>query len=306
MVMVRGHRAGGTGDFMAHTRTGGFPIGFRRGWSDWQRDMATLIAFARAHDFACLDFGPIEAAELGPVYDAGLKVGSVDLRQWRDLTSADAGKRSAAIDANLAMVGPLIDLGVRNFFAVVMPEDKARDRRESFDLAVQGYAALGQKLAAAGGRIVLEGWPGDGENLACTPADLRAFFAATGCDAVGVNFDPSHLIRMGIDPVRFVDEFAPRVFHVHGKDTEILDDELYEHGSYQPATFARPHGFGRHHWRYTLPGHGCARWGRLFRTLHDAGYRGAVCIELEDEHCNGSQEGEQRGLIAARDFLAGV
>lgn len=291
---------------MAHTRTGNFPIGFRRGWSDWQRDMATLIAFARDHDFACLDFGPITADELRPVFDAGLKVGSVDLRQWPDLASADAGKRQAAIDANLAMTGPLIAAGVTNFFAVVVPEDKTRKRRESFDFAVQGYAALGQRLAALGGRVVLEGWPGNGENLACTPADLRAFFHAAGCDALGVNFDPSHLIRMGIDPVRFVDEFAQRIFHVHGKDTEILDDELYEHGNHQPATFAPPHGFGRHHWRYTLPGHGCARWGRLLRTLHEAGYKGAACIELEDENFNGSQEGEQRGLIASRDFLAGV
>lgn len=291
---------------MTHTRTGGFPIGFRRGWSDWQRDMPTLVAFARDHDFACLDFGPINADELRPVFDAGLKVGSVDLRQWPDLASADAGRRDAAIDANLAMIGPLIAAGVANFFAVVVPEDKTRKRRESFDFAVRGYAALGEKLGALGGRIVLEGWPGDGENLACTPADLRAFFHAAGGDALGVNFDPSHLIRMGIDPVRFIDEFAPRIFHVHAKDAETLDDELYEHGNFQPATFARPHGFGRHHWRYTLPGHGCARWGRLLRTLSEAGYSGAVCIELEDENFNGSREGEQRGLIASRDFLAGV
>jgi sugar phosphate isomerase/epimerase len=235
-----------------------------------------------------------------------LTVGSVDLRQWRELSSADAATRQAAIDANLAMIEPLVAAGVTNYFAVVVPEDKTRKRRESFDFAVRGFADLGHKLAALGGRIVLEGWPGDGENLACTPADLRAFFDAADCEALGVNFDPSHLIRMGIDPVRFVHEFAPRVFHVHAKDTEILDDELYDHGNYQPATFARPHGFGSHHWRYTLPGHGCARWGRLFKLLHEAGYRGTVSIELEDENFNGSQEGEQRGLIASRDFLASV
>lgn len=292
---------------MAHTRTGKFPIGFRRGWSDWQRDMNSLIAFAGDHDFSVLDFGPITAAELAPVFAAGLKVGSVDLKDWSALASNDPGKRQAAVDANLAMVQPLTDAGVTNFFAVVFPEDPSRKRKESFDLAAKGYAALCEKLEPLGAKIVLEGYPGgSGEALACTPADLRPFFNAVGSDAIGVNFDPSHLVRMGINPVRFVDEFATRIFHVHGKDTELLDDELYEHGNYQAATFARGHGFGRHHWRYTLPGHGCARWGRLLSTLAATGYRGAVCIELEDENFNGSETGEKQGLILSRDFLAGV
>ena len=39
---------------------------------------------------------------------------------------------------------------------------------------------------------------------------------------MSANFDPSHLIRMGIDPLRFLEEFIDSVYHVHGKDTEIL------------------------------------------------------------------------------------
>ncbi len=58
------------------------------------------------------------------------------------------------------------------------------------------------------------------------------------CEASAVNFDPSHLIRMGIDPVRFVEEFAPRIAHVHGKYTEILTDRLYDLGTEQQPTFA--------------------------------------------------------------------
>ena len=123
---------------------------------------------------------------------------------------------------------------------------------------------------------------------------------------MAVNFDPSHLIRMGIDPVRFLHEFAPRVSHVHGKDTEILGDELQEHGTLQPATFAKHHGFGEHYWRYTLPGHGCARWSRLFSILKDVHYQGMVCIELEDENFNGTEAGEKKGLELSRDFLVGV
>ncbi len=93
------------------------------------------------------------------------------------------------------------------------------------------------------------------------------------------------------------------VFHVHGKDTEIMDEDLYEHGHLQEATFAPKHAFGGFSWRYTVPGHGRARWGKLLGQLEAAGYDGVVSIELEDEEFNGSEEGERRGLIAGRAFL---
>jgi len=291
---------------MARTRTGSFPIGFRRGWSDWQKDARQVIAFATQNGFEAIDFGSKQVADIKQAIDAGLRIGSVDLMQWPDLASPDAAKRRAAVEANMSMVKTLVSLGARNFFAVVIPEDKARNRKENFDFAVDGYGQLCAQLSSVDAKLVLEGWPGGGENLACTPADYRAFLQAVGSDAAGVNFDPSHLIRMGIDPVRFVDQFAPRIFHVHGKDTEILDDELYEHGNFQRATFAKGHGFGAHHWRYTIPGHGCARWTRLLKALEAAGYAGCVSIELEDENFNGTEQGEKRGLIAGRDFLAGV
>jgi sugar phosphate isomerase/epimerase len=108
---------------------------------------------------------------------------------------------------------------------------------------------------------------------------------------------------MGIDPVRFLEEFAPKVFHVHGKDTEIMEEDLYEHGHLQDATFATRHTNGGYCWRYTIPGHGRARWGRMLSQLKAAGYDGVISIELEDEDYNGSEEGEKRGLIAGRSFL---
>ncbi|MCC7144978.1 MAG: sugar phosphate isomerase/epimerase [Phycisphaeraceae bacterium] len=291
---------------MARTRTGSFPIGFRRGWSDWQRSLPGLIEFARKNDFEAIDVGPMGEEELKTIPAAGLKIGSVDLTQWTDLFSPDAGKRRAAVEANAQLVKMAVKLGVKAFFCVIIPEDAKKPRQENFDLAVDSFSRLTTALAGTGAKIVLEGWPGNGANLACTPADYRAVLKAVGGDVLGVNFDPSHLIRMGIDPVRFVAEFAPKVYHVHGKDTEILEDELYEHGNYQPATFAKGHGFGGQHWRYTLPGHGCARWTKMFSILKDAGYKGYVSIELEDENFNGSEEGEKRGLIASRDYLASV
>ena len=147
-------------------------------------------------------------------------------------------------------------------------------------------------------------WPG-GHNIATTPRMWRRILEQWG-DTIGLNFDPSHLIRMGIDPVRFIDEFAPRVVHVHGKDTEILEDDLYELGNLQPATFAKGHGFGGHHWRYTIPGHGVARWNEIIRRLVEKGYHGAISIELEDANFHQKTELEQLGIVMGAKFLTSV
>ena len=108
---------------------------------------------------------------------------------------------------------------------------------------------------------------------------------------------------MGIDPVRFLEEFVSVSFHVHGKDTEILGENLYEYGTLQTAVAPPSISFGETYWRYTIPGHGCARWGKLLGILANAGYGGRISIELEDMNFNGTEEGEKRGFIASRDFL---
>ena len=294
---------------MATTRTGSFPIGFRRGWGQWQRDLPTLLRFARDNDFPFLDFGPAPVEELRQALATGLAIGSVDLMRWSDLVSPDADKRADAVRANTEYVRQVASLGVKHFLAVMSPEDPTLERRSNFGLAADAYRRLCGAVAPLGVKIVLEGWPGKPPHfaaLACTPADLRAMFDAVGSEVLGVNFDPSHLVRMGIDPVPFVREFATRIFHAHAKDTAWLDEDRYDHGTLQQATFAEPRAFGGHHWRYTLPGHGACPWKEILAALHERGYRGLLSIELEDGQFNGSTTGEQRGLVGARAFLAGT
>ena len=295
---------------MQSTRTGGFPIGFRTGGGAWQADLAQLGRWAAGNGFAAIDVGAVEPDQVRAMTDTGLRIGSIDLKQpWSDLISPDAGKRRAAADVNAEYISRVVPLGARCFFTVLLPEEPARDRAENFGFAVDGYGRLAAAIAATGARIVIEGWPGGGPHypaLGCTPETCRALFREIGSDAMGLNFDPSHLVRMGIDPVRFLGEFVARVHHVHGKDTAILEEGLYESGNLQEPVFTPRHGYGSACWRYTIPGHGIAPWGRLLAILADAGYGGLVSIELEDENFNGSEEGEKRGLIASRDFLVHV
>ncbi|MHB8636817.1 MAG: sugar phosphate isomerase/epimerase family protein [Fimbriimonadaceae bacterium] len=286
---------------MLKTRTGSFPIGFRRGWSDWQKDLPSVISWSTAEDLLVLDLAGGAAEALPALRAAGFRVGSVDLEgPWSDLASADAGKRRAALAKNEALIAAC---GAQNYFTVLLPEDPTKPRSENFKLMIAGLNELGPILEKHGGKLVIEGWPGPGA-LGCTPESYRATLAESGSKAIGINYDPSHLVRMGIDPIRFVEEFADRIYHVHGKDTEIITEGIYEFGTEQPATLAKGHGFGSHSWRYTIPGHGCVRWVRAFEVLAASGYEGCVCIELEDENFNGTEAGEKFALVSGGRFLA--
>src|SRR5690606_13991724 len=122
---------------MTTTRTGNFPIGFRRGWSDWQKDLGALIEWAAAHDFAALDVGPLPEAELKQIQNAGLTIGSVDLPQpWSALGAADPAARRDAARAAADYISRVAQLGIRNIFAVMFPEDDTKKRCESLDFLV--------------------------------------------------------------------------------------------------------------------------------------------------------------------------
>ncbi|MEM7534089.1 MAG: sugar phosphate isomerase/epimerase [Chloroflexota bacterium] len=288
------------------TRTGGFPIGFRRGWSEWQQDINALIEWTKNNDLSVIDLGKNGDTEANIVRGAGLVVGSIDMAEWQGMISADAGKRAEAIAQNSEYVRACAnpDGSPTNFFQVMLPENPELSRSENFGYMVESYNELSSVLEENNGRMVIEGWPGPGA-LCCTPEGYRALFEQCPSPSIGVNYDPSHLVRMGIDPIRFLGEFMDRVYHVHGKDTEILEDAQYEYGTEQPATFAKPIWFGAHHWRYTIPGQGNIRWVKIFEMLAEHGYNGAVSIELEDANFNGSTETEQQGLLLGAAYLAG-
>jgi sugar phosphate isomerase/epimerase len=134
-------------------------------------------------------------------------------------------------------------------------------------------------------------WPG-GKNLAIAPAIWKAIFQEIPSPHLGLNYDPSHLIWLHIDPVRCIREFGSRIVHVHAKDTRIDPDRLYAVGIL---------GLGWH--TAKLPGLGDVNWGAIFSALTDAGYNGAVCIEVEDRAYEGSLADRKRALRQSKRFL---
>jgi sugar phosphate isomerase/epimerase len=289
----------------ASTRTGAFPIGFRRGWSDWQSDFDGLLAFAGEERFGCLDLTADSLEQAREAIAAGLRIGSVDLPgKWGDYHSPDPDERKSALDRFAAHVEQWAEFGPVNHFLVMFPKDPGAPRPENFEHMAAFWQKAAPVLEAHDATIVIEGYPGRNA-LCCTPESLEAFFEAVPSPALGINYDPSHLIRMGIDPIRFLREFKDRVFHVHGKDARVYPERQYRAGWEFPADHTPGFGFGGVVWRYTLPGHGTCDWVCVFEILKAAGYAGCVSIELEDQNFNGSEQGEKDGLRFSRDFLRG-
>jgi sugar phosphate isomerase/epimerase len=134
-------------------------------------------------------------------------------------------------------------------------------------------------------------WPG-GKNLAVSPAIWNEIFREIPSQNLGLNFDPSHLIWQHIDPVRCIREIGLRIVHFHAKDTRIDADRLHNVGIL---------GLGWH--TAKLPGLGDVDWGAVFSALTDTGYRGSVCIEVEDRAYEGSLADRKRALRQSKRFL---
>ena len=115
-------------------------------------------------------------------------------------------------------------------------------------------------------------WPG-GKNLAISPAIWRRMFAELNSPNIGLNYDPSHMIWQHMDYLQPLREFKDRLFHIHAKDVRIDRHRLNEVGVLaHPSEYHVP----------KLPGLGDVDWGKFFSQLTDAGYRGPVCVEVED------------------------
>ncbi|MDE2636436.1 MAG: sugar phosphate isomerase/epimerase [Chloroflexota bacterium] len=286
------------------TATGNFPLGWRRRNYAWEQDLDGMIAWALENDLEVIDLGPDADSSAKTVIDAGLRVGTADMSLWQEMTSPDAAKRRDAVARNAEYVRACAAAGASTFFIVMLPEDPSRPRAENFSYMVDSFGDLASTFEECGAYLAIEGWPGPG-SLVCTPETYRAFIEQIGSANMGVNYDPSHLLRMGIDPHRFLKEFVGHVFHVHGKDCMIIDENLYQYGNLQDATFANSFKYGGMNWRYTIPGHGLSDWKIILSILKDSGYSGCVSIELEDHYYDDTEHNQKLGVLQGVKFLAG-
>lgn len=121
----------------------------------------------------------------------------------------------------------------------------------------------------------------------------RALEAVDRREAFGFNFDPSHLHWQMVDPVKFINRFADRIYHVHIKDAIVtLDGES--------GILASHIQFGDHRrgWDFRSPGRGEVDFEAIIRALNRIGYQGPLSVEWEDSGMD-----REHGAREASEFV---
>lgn len=106
----------------------------------------------------------------------------------------------------------------------------------------------------------------------------RALEAVGQHKRFGFNYDPSHLGYQGVDYVKFIYAFGPRIFHAHMKDA------WWGHGTGEAGVFGGHTNFGdpRRYWDFRSVGRGDIDFEEIIVALNDVGYNGPLSIEWED------------------------
>jgi len=180
--------------------------------------------------------------------------------------------------------------------------DPARTPEDNWKVFDERWPGIVRHAEEAGVRIGIENcpmfftkdeWPG-GKNLAVSPRAWREMFRRIPSRALGLNYDPSHMVWQQMDPVAPLSEFADRIFHVHAKDVKVDRARLNDVGILAPPLdFHAP----------KLPGLGDIDWGVFLSALRNAGYDGPVCIEVEDRDFEATLERREEALRQSGSFL---
>jgi sugar phosphate isomerase/epimerase len=147
------------------------------------------------------------------------------------------------------------------------------------DRAIPYWTEEARVARKAGVRVALEPHPGF---LVYNPETALRLREATGPE-IGVNFDPSHFVWQGIDPLLAIRELgnAGAIFHVHAKDVYVDPHNRARNGVLDTKHYSR---FGERSWSFRSVGYGQgeAFWRDFVSALRMVGYDGVLSIEHED------------------------
>ena len=147
---------------------------------------------------------------------------------------------------------------------------------------------------------VMEGWHPDGYpgNLAYSP-ELWEWMFSLG---LYLNYDPSHLIWLGIDPVKALRPYVDRIPHAQAKDAQV-DPEARNRYGFFGRTTGRKSPWDVGWWRYRVPGLGDVDWRGVVDALYEGGFTGVLSVEHEDPVWGGDEHRVKLGLEIAHRTL---
>jgi sugar phosphate isomerase/epimerase len=204
-------------------------------------------------------------------------------RIWGDGKPAGVQQRAIEELKNTAKAAQKLGIGVVNGFTgssiwhllysfPPVPESMIDD---GYNLLAERFNPILDVFGECGVRFALEVHPTE------IAFDLysaqRALEALDRRDEFGFNFDPSHLLWQGVDPVEFIRAFSDRIYHVHVKDAIVTlngrSGILSSH-----LNFGDP----RRGWDFRSPGRGSVNFEEIIRALNVIEYDGPLSVEWED------------------------
>jgi sugar phosphate isomerase/epimerase len=145
------------------------------------------------------------------------------------------------------------------------------------------WGELSRRAADKGVKLAFENCAMDGNwaagdwNIAHTPDAWEMIFNEVPADNLGLEWEPCHQMVYLIDPLPQIRKWAPKIFHVHGKDATIRWEVIREHGIFgkEKFVFMRSPGFGDTNWTDVISELRLADWSGSIdiEGWHDPVYR---------------------------------
>jgi sugar phosphate isomerase/epimerase len=120
-------------------------------------------------------------------------------------------------------------------------------------------------------------------------------------DALGCNFDPSHLWWNGVDVVAAIRQLGSAIFHMHGKDVAVDTINTHLNGCNDHKPYSQ---IAQRSWTFRSIGYGhdLKTWRDLISALRIVGYDYVISIEHEDALMS-PDEGLAKSINTLRDAV---
>ncbi len=147
-----------------------------------------------------------------------------------------------------------------------------------------------------------EGW---GATISYSPELWDRMFEIIPDENFGLNFDPSHLIWLGVDYIKALIDYKERVLYFHAKDTKVFEEKRSYYSIFGKQ-LDRENEWDYGWWQHKIPGKGSVDWQKIYQTLREIGYDGYVSIEHEDLNYSENDEAIKLGLMKGKAFLDSI
>ena len=183
---------------------------------------------------------------------------------------------------------------------------------ESMPRFKEVFGRLAKRAADKGVRIAFENcdmggnWQTGDWNIAQNPVAWEMMFHAVPDSNLGLEWEPCHQMVSLIDPMPQLQDWAKRIFHVHGKDATIFWDRVRKYGIRTSvhedialksgSQGAKPFAYHR------TPGFGDSDWTAIISILRQNGFKGSIDIEGWHDPVM-KDELEMTGQVAGLKYL---